>query len=474
LKLNKPSILVQKYILLLLIPICIILLLRLFGFDGLYGQDSYEYLRYTNAVKDFFLTGKHPGSFFWPILYPFFGAILSFLVETSLALQVISAISISICSIYIFKLLRLLYPNAKHQFVYTTIFSLFSPFLLKMSLIAMSDALGLAFVSLTFYFFFKSYYKQTSLIPTFIFIVAAFMSRYASIIITLPVIIYSTYLLFKQKNIKELISAILLCLICSIPFLILQWGMLFEASSNYFLKEWSLNHFFQTQFKTSDGTNSYTLPNIVYVLYVFFHPGFICIGLLLTAISLKHIKQFLNPHNKLLLICSLLYLFFLAGIPFQNPRVLALAFPLILVLFYFSFEILLKQKFITKHALTCSAVFLILQIVFFTMTFKLIFVRSSIDKELATLIKPYQGKKLYSFDVDLAMQGRGLNFDYKNMYMERYTNYKSKDLILFNPERYKLQWKDKNPMINWGYITENYTLKVLETHPKGWKLYQIQ
>ena len=115
-----------------------------------------------------------------------------------------------------------------------------------------------------------------------------------------------------------------------------------------------------------------------------------------------------------------------------------------------------------------------LQLVFFSMTFKLIFERAIIEKELATMIQPHEGNTLYSFDVDLAMQGRGLDFEYKNLYMERYESFQQNDLILFDPARYEIQWKDKTPMLNWNFIEQNYKLKVIETHPQGWKLYQIQ
>ena len=60
------------------------------------------------------------------------------------------------------------------------------------------------------------------------------------------------------------------------------------------------------------------------------------------------------------------------------------------------------------------------------------------------------------------------------MFIKRYKSVSKNDLILFNPSRYEIQWKDKTPMLNWEFIKKNYALKVVETHPKGWKLYQIQ
>lgn len=338
----------------------------------------------------------------------------------------------------------------------------------------MSDALTLVFVVLAFYFFFKSYYKNTNLAPIFIFATCALMTRYASLFITFPIILYALYLVIKRRKIKQFISAAILSLVAAIPFLIFQWGALFEASSNYFLKVWSFSNYVKSGFTTEDGATNYTFPNLIYTLYVFFHPGFIFIGGILSLITLKNYKSLFTFHQKILMICSALYILFLAGIPFQNPRILGLVFPLILILLFPAFTKLMEFKSIKRFFIPIGIVCVMLQLVFFTMTFKLIFTRTIAEKELATMIQPYQGATLYSFDVDLAMEGRGLDFEYKNMYMERYKNFHTNDLILFDPTRYEVQWKDKIPMQNWEFIEQNYTLKVLEKHPEGWKLYQIQ
>ncbi len=473
-KLQKFNVAFRENLTLFIIPFLFIFILRVFGFDGLYGQDSYEYLRYTNAIQEYITNGVHPGNYFWPVLYPTLGSLLGFLFGSALALQLISCASFSIACIYILKTIRLLYPKAQFRFFYVLIFAVFCPFLLKMGIIAMSDALALVFVVLAFYFFFKSYYKNTNLAPIFIFATCALMTRYASLFITFPIIIYALYLVWKRKKFQQLIVASLLSFIAGIPFLAFQWGALFEASSNPFLQTWSIANYFKSSFTTQDGTTSYTFPNLIYTLYVFFHPGFIFIGSVLSLLILKNHKSLFTFHQKIFMICSALYIFFLAGIPFQNPRILGLVFPLLLIFLFPAFAELMKVKLIKRFFIPVGIICVLLQMVFFIMTFQLIFKRTIIEKELATMIQPYEGSTLYSFDVDLAMQGRGLNFDYKNMFLERYESFQQNDLILFDQARYETQWKDKTPMQNWEFIEENYNLEILETHPQGWKLYQVQ
>ncbi|WP_034061056.1 ArnT family glycosyltransferase [Lacinutrix jangbogonensis] len=464
-----------NYLTLIAVPLLFLLILRLLGFDGLYGQDSYEYLRYTNAIQNYIVEGTHPGNYYWPVLYPVFGSLIGFIFgSTPLGLQLISCLSFSTACIYILKSIRLLYPKAPFSFLYVFVFAVFCPFLLKMGLIVMSDATAMAFVVLTFYFFFKSYYKKTSIVPLFVFATCALMTRYASLFITLPIILYSLYLVIKRKSVYQFITAICLSFLVVVPFIIFQWNALFEVTSNYFLKVWSFLNYFKASYTTADGTQSYLLPNLVYTFYVFFHPGFIFIGVLLSLISLKERKYLFSFPQKILCASIGLYVFFLAGIPFQNSRILGLVFPLVLIFLFPAFLSVTKKKYVQKFIIPFTIISIIAQLCFWIATFHQVYSRTLIEKEIVDLLEPYQEHTLYSFDLDLAIKGRGLNFEYKNMFVDLYKNYNTGDLILFDPLRYRFQWKDKNPMLNWEFIEDNYNLKILDTHPKGWKLYKIE
>lgn len=448
------------------------------GFDGLYGQDSYEYLRYTNAIQYYVTNQTHPGSFYWPILYPFLGSALGFIFgSTTFALQLISCLSFSFTCVYILKSITLLYPKSKQQFSYILLFAMFCPFLLKMGLIVMSDALALAFVTLCVYYYIVIQNKQTKKYAyalVFIFATCAIMTRYAALFIVLPFILKSLFAALTNKKIKQLGLASVIISVVVLPFFILQWDALFKAGSNYFLNAWSVSNFFKASFSTVDGVTSYRLPNVVYAFSVFFHPGFFFIGGILSVIWVKNYKLYISTIHKTLLICVLLYVLFLAGIPFQNPRILGLVFPLVLIILYPAFEKLvhfLTKKNSYKTVLLCC---FFIQLFFFLWTFNSIWYRNILERDLVALVKPHQGKTLYSFDIDLALKERNLNFNFKNLFKERYYNLQQGELILFYPERFTQQWKNKTPMQNWEFIKTNYFLKVIETHPEGWKLYEIQ
>lgn len=466
---------IYQYWILILIPLLIVIVLRLFGFDGLYGQDSYEYLRYTSAIRKCFFDGTHPGSYYWPVLYPFLGSILSFILgNTIFALQFITAISLSFSCIYLIKIIRLLYPDQKRSFLYILIFGMFSPFFLKMGMVIMSDLMAATFLVITFYYFFKAYYKGTNIAFVFIFATCAVMTRYASLFIILPVIIYSFFILIKRKAIKNFMIAIFFSSIVTIPFLFFQKDDLFYASSNYFFNSWSLLNYFKSNFKTIDGMGSYPFPNLIHSLYIFIHPGYIYIGMLLSLLFIKNFKLLIGFQQKIIISSILLYLIFLSGIPFQNTRVLGLLFPIVLLFFYPAFSYLINFAFIKKYLVALGVISFVLQIFFWVFTFQHTYKRTILERKMVEILTPYQGGKLHSFDLDIALEGRGLDFEYKNLYSNKEKKFKTNDFVLFHPTKFLKQWSDTNLINNWNYLHKNYQLEVIKNASEGWILYQIK
>ena len=99
--------------------------------------------------------------------------------------------------------------------------------------------------------------------------------------------------------------------------------------------------------------------------------------------------------------------------------------------------------------------------------------RNLLEKKIVTEMKPYQNKTLYVFDIDVAMQGRGLQFRYKNLFLERYVKFENEALVLINEKQITQQWKGKNPLINWENIQKKCVLVKLKTSDKNWSLYKI-
>ncbi len=457
------------------LPILVIIVLRFLNFDGAYGQDSYEYLRYTKAIEEYFHEDVKPGSFYWPVLYPLLGFVFKTLFGNAiLSLQLLSCFSFSLSCIYILKTINLLFPKHKHNFLFVFLFGLLSPYFLKTGLVVMSDATAILFIVLSFYYFFQFKVKKRGLILTLFFISCAVMTRFPSIIILFPIVIVILVLAFKEQKYKQLFISALVAGIPLIPYFIFQEKSLLSASENPFLKSWSIQNFFSSCYTSVDGFQNYLLPNLIFVLKVFYHPGFVFIGFLLSVFFFRKKMFFKSLSSKIIITSVGIYLIFLAGIPFQNTRVLSLVFPLVLILFVPVFEHLIQVYKIKKNQIIFfSIITFCIQVILFILSFKATFNRSVFEKNLVKKMQLYQGNKLFAFDYDISLKGRDLDFNYQNMYVKLYTDFNENDLVLFNPDDLAQQWKDKNPMKNWNKINNSYHLETLAIFDNNWKLYRI-
>jgi hypothetical protein len=114
------------------------------GFDGLYGQDAHEYLRYATALRNWLLVGVDPGYSPWPPAFPMSAALLS-LTGISVAMSTQMVSFLSWLAAYWFGALALerLHPGRSAAAYWAGPFAL-SPFLMRIALSSMSDMLAIA------------------------------------------------------------------------------------------------------------------------------------------------------------------------------------------------------------------------------------------------------------------------------------------------------------------------------------------
>ncbi|HSY75617.1 MAG TPA: hypothetical protein VK890_02100, partial [Bacteroidia bacterium] len=205
--------------------IAVLSFLWITGFNGLYGQDSYEYLRYTRCLNEFFKSGTDPGDYFWPILYPLSGAVLSFAIPLPFALQIISILALLLASIYLEKLIILIFQAEKIWVrLYVFLFFLLSPYMLRASLVVMSDSLSIFFVVAAWYYFEK--YKRSVTSKSFLlfvfFFAAAIATRYAAFIVLLVPAIVIGIKLFRNLKFLNLLVAICIVAVLFIPHFLIR------------------------------------------------------------------------------------------------------------------------------------------------------------------------------------------------------------------------------------------------------------
>jgi len=305
-----------------------------------------------------------------------------------------------------------------------------------------------------------------------IFSVSATMTRYVSVLIVFPFIVVTIIDFFKHKNnLKHIPLLILIMVILLFPHYLVRNFNYNLFLSHPALQNWSIGNFFKSDFTTTEGLFHYPYINLLYAFSHILHPRYLFTGIMF--LPFLFLNQLAFKNRGIIFLSILIYALFLAGIPYQNNRFLLLTFPLVLICFFPAFNYISDIKPLKSNFHFVVGFIIIAQTVLVTKAFKPILERNHFELKIAELLKPYQYQKLYSFDIDIALKGRNLKFDYKNLWEKRYTNFKEGDLVLFHPTKFEKQWNNKNPMLNWSYLNSNYQLKTILNCPNGWKLYRI-
>jgi len=446
------------------------------GFNGLYGQDSYEYLRFTNCLSAFYKTGAPTGDFFWPLIYPILGSLLSFIIKPVFALQLISILSFVGAAMYVDKTIELVYsPYAKYKSIFVFLFFLLAPYLLRASLVVMSDMLAVFFITGAYYYVVK-YRINLQGKYFFLFVVfamAAIATRYAAFVILVVPGLFIKANFIKHFKWKAFLASALVAVLILLPHLLLRSNHPLAFIQHDWIRGWSPVNFFKNSFITADGNGYYTLPNIVYFFYNLFHPAFCFVGIILILFSIKHFKK----ENTLIPTVSIiLYALFLAGIPLQNLRFLLLSFPLVVLVLFPGFASAMdylteRGNFNSAKKITVYVLVAAIQLALFARVFMPLYYDNRTENLVAEEVLKHPDIPIYTFSIDGALRAHGVRNRIISLYSSQIDSVKGQKLVLFSESQFADEWKGQPPMINWHYLQQKYTLTKVKDLPDGWALY---
>jgi hypothetical protein len=446
------------------------LIYRVLNFNGLYGQDAHEYYRYSLALANFLTGGPEPGAFFWPVIYPAAGALLSIVFPDILSLQILSLLSGAWTYINFCRILNLMYPKGTMRQRYTFLYLFCSPFFIRAFSIGMSDILAMAFLTASWlkYLEWNSRKEMHLLLISICFGLFAVQTRYVSIILLIPIIpgILTT---IKERTTNSLI--ILFGIIIAItPSIIFRSIDIESIISHPWISTWNPLNIFNCKFETLEGTFNYTFPNIAYVLAVIFHPGFMFTGIILVLYNLKN--NFLK--FKWWVITLIIYLIFLAGIPFQNLRFLLLGFPIVLILFYQGYEDMMRKVIFKRYKIILFISFILIQFVLAIRAIEPLYIYQQEEIAISNEIKKYPNSTIYCFGINGALKTYDVTQDVINLWNVSNPLLPSGALFLYNQVRFEKQYKITPPGKIYQKMRGQGRLMYIKTLPNGWQLYRIR
>lgn len=447
------------------------------GFDGLCAQDGYEYLRYTQALKTYLITGDDPGDYFWPVGYPLLGALFSFIVQDiSFSLQLISALSLALTFVYSFNIIRFLFPGTRRSSTiwFCILFVALSPFLLRFAFMVMSDMLTLACITISSFYFLKAgrFGTTSALLLGSFFGALAGMTRYAAVVILVPVAVYGYWLFLRNSKYGfNALIAVIAGLLPVIPHFLIRGSASGDFIQHNWISHWSIITYFKNDLYTGDGGHEYhRLPNIVYALGGLFHPRYCFAAAPILILGFKKIK--LTKELLPLITGLILYLFFIAGIPHQNNRYLLLALPFFVFIFYFPWQHLVTGK---NWVYTTTILgIIVIQGILFPFAFKAVYTRNQLEKQVYNYLEAHHNPDVYTMDIDVSLTGRGYPGKIHNIYTHYYPAPDTNALVIFNALTMPFQWSQMNPMKNWQHFNHDYQLKEIKRFNNGWAVHQFE
>jgi hypothetical protein len=460
-----------------LMPVLLLIFNLTVGFNGLYGQDSFEYLRYSRALHVFISGGALPGIFYWPVLYPLSGAVVSYLLPDVLALQVVSILCYGLTILYLQKIIRVLLPEgAAETTLFPGLFFCLSPFVLRYSSFIMSDAMTMFFLTAFTYHYLR--YREEGIHRHFLFLVffafAAINTRYAALALVSIPLTEALITFLRSFRPGYFVLSVLAVGIVFLPDMVLEFSGSPAFTGPISFPSWSPVNFFHHSFSTADGHFAYTVPNLCFVCSNLVSPGFIFAGIFFLCMLRR--KNFSTPFARLTLVTVLVYALFLAGLATQNSRFLLLSFPLV-VIFYaepFSRVWILLRKGRKTLVLALTMAVIGIQSALFYRAFLPFYQGSRAIREIAARMGSYQGKTIYTFNIDQALRAYEVKNEIISLWSGRIDTFRPGSLILFNYVKTYRQWEHMTPLENWKRVNREHVVQLVERLPDGWDLYEIK
>ncbi len=444
------------------------------GFNGLYGQDSHEYYRYSEILMEY-LKGDGPNeNFYWTVLYPLTGTLIGFIIGHSpFNLQLISILAFSFSLVLLYKTVK---TKTSDSFLiaFLVIGFLLSPSPLKMAMLVMSDTLA-AFFVVSSIFLFKIFLKRPhtwSLSLLAASILLATYCRYQMGVLLLPMALYALVIAIQTRLYKGILASLVVLIICSLPEWLLSPSLQDNISSNYFLSAWSFKNMWSSSFLSIDGTLNYSLPNIIFNSSIFWHPSFMLV-LFMSIFWLK--KSDFTRFEVTLLIGLVIYILLLSGLPFQNNRMLIPAYPIALVVLYKPFRRGMDWLWSKSNKLALAGLtgFLLLQVAFTVYLSRIFIQRNQLEQDVSAYLEMLPANRYYAFDLDVSMNTYLPDKEIKNLLKETY-EFTGGDLIIFNQTEFDRLWSRSRIADNLQLIQLQFSMETVHNFGQGWALFELK
>lgn len=442
------------------------------GYQGLNGQDAHDYLRIARAWQSFFEGGQRPLMAEHPHGYPLLAALLGYLVGPLWALRIISIVAFVTMAVMLHRLLR---DHASDGPVARSLAFLgiaLSPFLLRYALTTMSDVLALAFTTAAFSaaLTWMRTRGSRSLVAVILWLSLALFVRLAVAPIAMLLL---TQLVLVRNRVRigpRTLAIAVTGIVVAGSVLIAMWQQDGKLAGTP-LAEWSPLNWFRRTLRSDDGVLHYMFPNILYAFGVVIHPGHFTVGLLI--LPFFRWKDLSDPCTRSAAVLLVGYLLFVAGMPFQNDRVLLLALPFTVVVFRHAFArawAALQGR--GYRPLLAVMVLALLQGALFIRAMLPFIRQAQVERELSAFALELAPSHLYTHGMGAALNTYCPGVPVTELWYARIDRFDHGAVLVVHPANLAEQWSGLFPAINWSTAQEAGAVTV-HHRADGWVIARV-
>lgn len=452
----------------------------LMGYNGLNGQDAYDYLRIAREWTAWAHGGALPRMQEHPHGYPIAGAMLGVITGSEgLALRLLSAASLVATALVLRGLLLRASPQQREQVnLFALLAFVLAPFPLRQSLTVMSDMPALALLGIA-YAGAVRWAGDKRAAWLFAAAVAALLSVSMRLAAAIPafLLVLALFIGPAGGRRKRLGIALALVVVATLVLLLaIPWDGVHSLAAHSPVGDWSPWNLFRRELRSDDGVLHYRLPNIVYAVGTVVHPGFLPLGLLLLPFARR--ADLRPPYARIALVMVAGYLLFIAGMPFQNDRVLLPVQPFLAVLLFPAFVRalgLLRSHLARPRwglpALLAATV--AVQAALFVRA-TLPFIRQArTEHELAAFVNARHPQHVYTHGMGAAFGSLCPGVQVTELWYGVLPRFEPGALLVVQPANLREQWNGRPPGINWEHA-QAQGLETLLARPDGWTVARMR
>ncbi|HEV8485713.1 MAG TPA: phospholipid carrier-dependent glycosyltransferase [Blastocatellia bacterium] len=345
--------------------------LALFPFDGLYGQDAFAYYDYAGVLRTALEHGHTPPPFFWPIGYPLHIVATSWIVGMKpLAGQLASLMAGSLVAAFTYALVREVMfdfeaRRARRAAVVAALIVAVTGQSIISSISTMADATALVWATASAWLTIR--YART-MRPGWLALAAislglAVVTRWGNSLLAVPWVL-GVLLAWRRQWltvgwIRPLASGGLAILVGGIVV-----GLQLASGSHtgdLQVYTWNPLHAVQSTLTNADGTFNYELPMGLFYAQPLLHPSYLFpLFAPFWIVGLWSLGRVGEPARALLVGWPLIVYLFLIGVTWQNPRFALACFPPLAAWTGLGLDALLERRVRWR---TAASVFMIVALV---------------------------------------------------------------------------------------------------------------